>query len=98
MNDSASVLSPDDVDRIVTHMNEAHTEDLVRCVQAYANVPTVEDVHMTSIDAYGFDLTVDRGEATVPVRIDFDTPLETAGDARSTLAELALAARGDAER
>ncbi|PSQ69377.1 MAG: hypothetical protein BRD31_05755 [Bacteroidetes bacterium QH_2_64_26] len=92
------VLTADDVDRIVTHMNEAHTADLIRYAEAYADVPAVEDARMTSIDADGFELVVEAGGTTTPVRIDFDMPLDTADDARSRLVELALAARGDAER
>jgi len=98
MNESDSVLSADDVDRIVTHMNEDHAEDLMRYAQAYADLAEVEAVRMTSIDAEGFDLDVQGSGTTTPVRIDFDRPLDTADDARSRLAELALAAREDVER
>ena len=92
------VLTADDVDCIVTHMNEAHTADLIRYAEAYADVPAVEDARMTSIDADGFELVVEAGGTTTPVRIDFDPSLDTADDARSRLVELAMAARGDAER
>lgn len=96
MNDP--VLTADDVNRIVTHMNEAHTEDLIHYAQAYADVAAVEDARMTSIDADGFELAVETGSTTIPVRIDFDTPLGTVEDARSRLVELATAARDDVER
>lgn len=92
------VLTADDVDRIVTHMNEAHVDDLVRYAKAYADVSAVEDVRMTSIDADGFELAVEVGGTTAPVRIDFDTPLSTVEDARIRLVEMAQAARDDAER
>jgi putative heme iron utilization protein len=92
------VFTADDVDRIVTHMNEAHPEDLIHYAKAYADVTAVEDVRMTSIDADGFELAVETGGPTTPVRIDFDTPLSTVDDARSRLVEMAQAARGAAER
>ncbi len=92
------VLTADDVDRIVTHMNEAHADDLVRYAEAYADVSAVEDARMTSIDADGFELAVEAGGTTAPVRIDFDTPLSTVEDARVRLVEMAQAARDDAER
>lgn len=98
MDDSAPVLSAVDVDRIVTHMNEEHPEDLRRYAQVYGDVPEEEAVRMTGIDAEGFDLEVQGDGATTPVRIDFDTPLDTADDARSRLVELAMAARKEAER
>jgi putative heme iron utilization protein len=91
-------LTADDAHSIITHMNEAHTEDLVRYARAYADVAAVEDARMTSIDADGFELAVEADGAATSVRIDFDTPLRTADDARSRLVKLATAARGDAER
>jgi putative heme iron utilization protein len=98
MNEPDSVLSADDVNRIVTHMNEEHTEDLIRYAQAYADLAEVEAVRMTGIDAEGFDLDVRSGGTTTPARIDFDTPLDTVEDARARLVELAMAAREEAER
>lgn len=95
MNDP--VLSADDVDCIVTHMNEGHAEDLIRYAEAYADVSGVEAARMTNIDAKGFALEVEAGGTTTPVRIDFDTPLDTVDDARSRLVELAMAARGEAD-
>ena len=92
------VLPPEDVARIVGHMNEEHPEDLTRYAQVYGDVATVDAARMTGLDADGFDLAVQTNETTVPVRIDFETPLETVEDARSALVELAMAARPDAER
>ena len=79
-------------------MNEEHPDDLVRYAQAYGDVATVDAARMTGLDANGFDLAVHQGDTTVPVRIDFEAPLETVEDARSALVELAVAARDDAER
>jgi len=98
MNQSDPVLSADDVDRIVTHMNEEHAEDLRRYAGVYGDVGEVDAARMTSIDAEGFDLDVREGGITTPVRIDFDTPLDTVDEARSRLVELAMAAREKAER
>lgn len=98
MDDDAPVLSTDDVDRILAHMNAAHAEDLVRYAQAYADVADVDAARMTGIDAEGFDLAVEGDGPTTAVRIDFDTPLDTVDDARSRLVELARAARSDAEQ
>lgn len=89
------VLSPEDVERIVTYMNDAHPEDLVRYAETYADVSDVEGARMTSIDADGFDLEVETGGATMPIRIEFDSPLKTVDEARSTLVDLAMAARGN---
>jgi len=95
---SDPVLSPEDSGRIVTHMNEEHPEDLVRYAKAYADVSDVQGARMTGIDADGFDLAVDVNGETRPVRIEFETSLDTAGEARSRLVELAMAARKSAER
>lgn len=92
------VLTEEDADRIVTHMNEDHPEDVARYAEAFADVSGVDSARMTSIDADGFELVVETDGTTTPVRIDFDTPLDTVEDARSQLVELAMAARNDAER
>ncbi|WP_262507491.1 DUF2470 domain-containing protein [Salinibacter altiplanensis] len=92
------VFSPADVARIVEHMNDAHSEDLVRYAEAYADVTEVEGARMTSIDAEGFDLEVEQEHATVAVRIEFDAPLDTVDEARGALVEMAMAARDAAER
>jgi len=92
------VLSEAEADRIVTHMNEEHADDLVRYAQVYAEVSLVDAARMTGIDAEGFDLAVDTEGATAAVRIDFDTSLDTAAEARSALVDLALKAREEAER
>ncbi|WP_263786082.1 DUF2470 domain-containing protein [Salinibacter grassmerensis] len=92
------VFSPEDVSRIVGHMNDAHSEDLVRYAEAYGDVTEVEGVRMTGIDVEGFDLEVEQKSATVPVRIDFDAPLDTVDEARAALVEMAMAAQDAAER
>ncbi len=92
------VFSPDDVDRIVGHMNDAHPEDLVRYAEAYGDVAEVKGARMTGIDAKGFDLEVEQEHARVPVRIDFDAPLDTVDEARTALVEMAMAAWDAAER
>lgn len=91
------VLSPEDVERIVTYMNDARPEELVRYAEAYADVSDVEGARMTSIDADGFDLEVETDGATMPVRIEFDSPLNTVDEARSTLVDLAMAARNSGD-
>jgi len=98
MDDPAPVLSAAEVDRIVTHMNEEHAEDVRRYAEVYGDVGEVDAARMTSIDAEGFDLSVEGDGSTTLVRIDFDTPLDTVDDARSRLVELAMAARSGAER
>ena len=92
------ILSPEDSERIVDHMNADHPEALVDYAKAYADVPDVQGARMTGIDADGFDLVVETNGETRPVRIEFDTPLRTVDDARSTLVHMAMAAREDAER
>jgi hypothetical protein len=92
------VLSPEDAERIVDHMNEDHPKALIDYANAFAGVPDVQGARMTGIDAEGFDLVVERNEETRPVRIEFDTPLSTVGDARSRLVNMAMAVRQDGER
>ena len=92
------ILSPADVARIVSHMNDEHADDLIRYAQVYAEVTDAEAARMTSIDAEGIDLAVTADGTQTAVRIDFETPLQTVDEARSALVDLAMRARDAAER
>ena len=69
---------------IVEHMNKDHE----RALRHYCNVLKSVEVHvvtMTGIDSEGFDMLADGRK----LRIDFDMPISTVDEARTTLAKLA---------
>lgn len=94
MEQRGEVLSESDVNRIVTHMNEEHADDVLLLAQVHAGAPGATEAHMTSIDAEGLDLVamIDGNEEAL--RIPFDEPLHTPEDAHRMLVDLALSARG----
>jgi len=73
---------------IVKHMNDDHPKAL----RHYCNVLKgieVQAVAMTGIDSEGFDLLADGRK----LRIDFDSPISTAEEARAALVKLAKSER-----
>lgn len=70
--------------RILTHMNEDHKKALVDYPRALKGVDAAA-VTMVGIDGEGFDLLADGRK----MRIDFESPISTLEEVRSTLARLA---------
>lgn len=70
--------------RIVEHMNQDHQQALFHYCERWKGVTAVA-VAMTGIDGEGFDMLADRRK----LRIDFDTPIHTAEEARAVLVSLA---------
>jgi putative heme iron utilization protein len=87
------VLSDDDAERIVDHMNAEHEDDLLLFAQVYAGEEGASAARMTGIDAEGLTLEVETATGTEELRIDFDSPLDTPEDAHRTLVDMALSAR-----
>jgi putative heme iron utilization protein len=88
------VLSAEDADRIVEHMNEEHAEDLLLFAQVYAGEAGATDARMVDIDAEGITLEATTTGGTETLRIDFETRLHTPEDAHRALVDMALNARG----
>jgi putative heme iron utilization protein len=91
-------LNPDDAERILAHMNDAHADDLVRCAEAFTSLTDIRAARMTGLDARGMDLVVEAHETTQAVRLSFESPLPDADAARSALVDLAMRARERTER
>ena len=69
---------------IIEHMNEDHQKALFRYCELFGR-PEVKTVTMIGIDSEGFDLLADNRK----LRIDFDSPISTTGEARAELVKLA---------
>jgi putative heme iron utilization protein len=91
-------LPPDDTERILAHMNDAHADDLVRYADAFTSLTDVRAARMTGLDARGLDLAVETSETTQAVRLSFEAPLADADAVRSALVDLAMRAREQTER
>lgn len=88
------VLSEEDVERIIEHMNAEHENDLLLFAQVYAGEAGATAARMTGIDAEGIGLEVTLPKGQKEVRIEFDTPVHTPEDAHRALVDMALNARG----
>ncbi len=78
---------------IVAHMNDDHAEALRLCTEAFSLAGKPESVTMTSIDRYGFEVSVKTKEGPRPVRIAFGAEAKCLSDARTRLVDLTEAAR-----
>jgi Putative heme iron utilization protein len=88
------VLSEEDAERIIEHMNAEHEEDLLLFAQVYAGEAGATAARMTAIDAEGITVEATLPDGQKEVRIDFDTPAHTPEDAHRALVDMALNARG----
>ena len=88
------VLSEEDAERIINHMNAEHEEDLLLFAQVYAGRAGASAARMVGIDAKGIDLEVTLPDGEEEVRITFDRPVHTPEDAHRALVDMALNARG----
>jgi putative heme iron utilization protein len=88
------VLSEEDADRIIEHMNAEHADDLLLFAQVYAEEAGATAARMTGIDAEGITLQVTMADGEAKCRVDFETPVHTPEDAHRALVDMALNARG----
>ena len=80
--------------RIIDHMNDDHAEAMHLMALAFSKATVANDVRMTSIDTYGFEMSVDTGEGRRKVRVAFVSSISTATEARQALVKLTKEARG----
>jgi putative heme iron utilization protein len=69
---------------IVEHMNQDHQQALFHYCEVLKGIKA-HVVAMAGIDCEGFDLLADKRK----LRVDFDSPIKTAEEARATLVRLA---------
>ncbi len=93
MEHRGEALSESDVARIVSHMNDEHTDALCRYAEEYTDIVDVESVRMKDLDADGMTLSVTSSNSTTDIRIDFERPVQTPDDAHRLLVDLAIQAR-----
>ena len=73
---------------IIEHMNKDHRESLFNYCRVMKGI-VANDVSMVGIDSEGFDLLADKRK----IRFEFDTPVNTAEEARVMLVKLARSCR-----
>ena len=73
------------VDGIVEHMNADHLDAMVLMCRAFSRAKNADDVSMTGIDRYGFEMSVVTDEGPRPVRLAFSEQVTSADEARQAL-------------
>jgi hypothetical protein len=79
---------------ILAHMNDDHSHNLLDYCRAFTKAADATAAKMTSIDRYGFEMSVETSKGPRPVRLAFPRQIATPQDARRELVALAEAARG----
>lgn len=78
---------------ILAHMNDDHAHNLLDYCRAFTKAKQATAAVMTSIDRYGFEMSVTTERGPRPVRLAFSRQIATPQDARRELVALADAAR-----
>jgi len=79
--------------RILGHMNDDHREAMDLMCRAFTKAQDFSEVTMTSIDRYGFEMSVKTEEGSRPIRLAFDATISTAQGAREQLVAITKKAR-----
>ncbi len=80
-------------EQIIEHMNDDHADAVLLYVRVFAERDDADAARLIEFDANGMNIRYRIGGAESECRIDFDSPVETAGAARRMLVEMAAQAR-----
>lgn len=84
--------------RILSHMNEDHRDAMRLYCEAFSRAGAVEDVTMTGVDRYGFEMSATTAEGPRPVRVAFSEAVADAGAVRAQMVALVQRARAQLGR
>lgn len=83
----------DAADGIIAHMNADHADAMAEMCRAFTRAQDFEAVEMTSVDRYGFEMSVQTPQGWRPVRLAFERPVTTPGEVREAMVALVGRAR-----
>ena len=78
---------------IIAHMNADHADAMVLYCKAFSKATEITSASMTSIDRYGFEMSVKTSAGLRPIRLAFARPVSTPEDARAALVAMLKDAR-----
>jgi putative heme iron utilization protein len=78
---------------ILRHMNVDHKEAMSAYCHAFSKARDFDDVVMTSVDRYGFEMSVRTPNGVRPVRLAFSSPVTSADAVRKEMVDLVKRAR-----
>lgn len=79
--------------QIIEHMNDDHADAVLLYVRVFAGRGDATAARLVGFDAKGMDISYRVGSVESGCRIDFESPVDSAGAARRTLVEMAAKAR-----
>ncbi len=82
-----------DAKGIIDHMNEDHADALRSYSEAFSRSGPVPEAVMTSVDRYGFEMSVTTEQGQRPVRIAFDEPVGSSAEVRAAMVAMVKLAR-----
>ncbi len=77
----------------IAHLNEDHADALLEMAQALGGEPEATAARCLDADRTGLDLLVTTDAGGVPVRVEYDEPIEEPAELRKATVKLAHAAR-----
>lgn len=80
---------------IIDHMNTDHADAMVGYCRAFSKAVDAKAAVMTGVDRYGFEMSAETEKGWWPIRLAFSRPIETPGDARREMVEMAKRSRED---
>jgi hypothetical protein len=89
---ASAALPPADRARILSHMNEDHSDSVLAYARHYGARTTATAATLAGLDPEGMDLVVTEPTGDLAVRIPFATPLADAHAAHMTLVQMAKTA------
>lgn len=81
------------VPQIIEHMNDDHKRAMTDYCHAFSKATSFTDVKMTTVDRYGFEMSVETPQGWRPVRLGFERPVHTMSEVRAAMVEFAKRAR-----
>ena len=78
---------------ILEHMNADHKGAMDEYCRAFSKARDFDDVVMTGVDRYGFEVSVRTSEGTRPVRFAFSSPVDSPAAVRKEMVDLVKRAR-----
>ena len=92
------MLDQETADSIIEHMNDDHTDAVLLYVQTFGGRGDATSARLVGFDTNGMNIRFSIGGGhESECRIDFETPVKSAGAARRRLVEMAQQARTSLE-
>lgn len=86
------------VARILAHMNEDHRDAMRLYCEAFSRAGAVQEVTMTGVDRYGFEMSATTEDGPRPVRVAFSAAVADANAVRAQMVALVQQARAQLGR